>query len=168
MNGIRQSASTFWSERNQRERTMLAVAFVVVIIGLFYVLLIDPALTGRQDLEKKLPALRQQAAEVQSMAKEATALAGKTAATPAPPVTRESLEASLTRKGIKPQNVSVTGELIKVQLSGVSFAGTVNWLDEMQRTARLSVVDAVVDAQAQPDTVNATFTLRRSGPAQGS
>lgn len=168
MNSLKQSASTFWSERNQRERTMLTVAFAVIVVGLFYVLLIDPALSGRQDLEKKLPALRQQAAEVQAMAKEATALAGKTAAAPAAPATRESLQASLTRKGLKAQNVSVTGELVKVQLTGVSFAGTVDWLDEIQRTARLSVVDATVDAQAQPDTVNATLTLRRSGQAPGS
>jgi general secretion pathway protein M len=62
----------------------------------------------------------------------------------------------------------VTGEIVKVQLSSASFAGTIDWLNEMQRTARLSVVDATIDSQAQPDTVNATLTLRlqRSGQAQ--
>jgi general secretion pathway protein M len=166
VNGVKQSASTFWSERNQRERNMLTLAIVVILAGLFYLLLIDPAASGRKDLEKKLPALRQQAAEVQAMAKEATELAGKTAAAPPAAVTRESLEASLTRKGLKPQNLSVTGEMVKLQLAAVSFADTIDWLDEMQRTARLSVVDANFDAQTQPDTVNATLTLRRSGQAQ--
>jgi hypothetical protein len=37
----------------------------------------------------------------------------------------------------------------------------------MQRTARLSVVDAKFDAQAQVDTVNATLTLRRGQQAPG-
>jgi general secretion pathway protein M len=167
VNGLKQTVSTFWGERNQRERNMLSAAMIVVVLGLFYMLLIDPALSGRKDLEKKLPALRQQAAEVQAMAKEASGLVGKTAA-PVTTVTKESLEASLARKGLKAQSVSVTGEIVKVQLSSASFAGTIDWLNEMQRTARLSVVDANIDSQAQPDTVNATLTLRlqRSGQAQ--
>jgi general secretion pathway protein M len=166
VNGLKQAVSTFWNERNQRERNMLTLAIIAILVGLFYVLLIDPAASGRKDLEKKLPALRQQAAEVRAMAKEATELSGKAAAAPPAAVTRESLEASLTRKGLKPQNLSVTGEMVKLQLASVSFADTVDWLDEMQRTARLSVVDANFDAQAQPDTVNATLTLRRSAQAQ--
>jgi general secretion pathway protein M len=160
LNGLKQAASTFWGERNRRERNMLAATIAVIVLGLFYLLLIDPAVGGRKDLEKKLPALRQQAAEVRATAKEASGLSGKTGAPPAA-ITRESLEASLQRKGLKPQSVALTGELAKVQLSSASFAGLVDWLDEMQRTARLSVVDANIDAQAQADTVNATLTLRQ-------
>jgi general secretion pathway protein M len=160
MNGLKQSLSTFWGERNQRERNMLMAAAGVVVLGLLYALLIDPALGGRQDLERRLPALRQQAAEVQAMAKDAAALGSKTVAAPAP-MTKESIEASLGRKGLKPQNVTLTGELAKVQLTGASFAALVEWLTEAQRSARLSVVDANVEAQAQPDTVNAMLTLRQ-------
>ena len=160
MNGLQQTLSTFWSERNQRERTMLAIAIAVVVAGLFYMLLIDPAVSGRETLQKRLPALRQQAAELRAMAKEATTLSGKTAA-PATTVTKESLEASLTRKGLKPQSVSLTGELAKVQLTSASFAGLVDWLNEMQQTARLSVIDANIEALAQADMVNATLTLRQ-------
>lgn len=160
LSGVKQTASNFWSERNRRERIMLTAAIVVIVLGLFYLLLIDPAASGRKDLEKKLPALRQQAAEVRALAKEASGLSGSSAA-PVPAMTRDSLEASLTRKGLKPQSVTLTGELAKVQLAAVSFAGTVDWLDELQRTARLSVVDANIEAQAQADTVNATVTLRQ-------
>ncbi len=55
----------------------------------------------------------------------------------------------------------LTGDFAKVQLASVSFAGTLNWLDDMQKTALLSVVDASIVALAQPDMVNATFTLRQ-------
>ena len=160
MSGLKQSLSAFWNERNRREQNMLVAAIVVIVLGLIYVLLVDPALSGRADLEKKLPALRQQAAEVQALAKEAGASAGRSAP-PAPPMTREALEASLGRQGLKAQSVTLTGELAKVQLNAVPFSGTVEWLTEIQRTARVSVVDAMVEAQAQPDTVNATFTLRQ-------
>lgn len=159
--GLKQSLSAFWNERNQRERRMLSLAAAVVLLGLVYALLIDPALSGRGDLEKRLPALRQQAAEVQSLARQA-ASAPAPANTPAPPpMTRESLETSLSRKGLKAQNLSVTGELAKAQFSGVSFAALVDWLTELQGVPRISVLDANVEAQPQPDTVNATLTLRQ-------
>jgi general secretion pathway protein M len=160
VSGWKQSWSTFWGARNKRERRMLIAAVVAVVLGMTYALLIDPALSGRTDLEKKLPALRQQAAEVQALAKDAAAQSGKKAAPP-PALTRESIESALTRKGLKAQSVTVSGELAKVQLNGVPFSATVEWLNEMQRAARLSVVDAVIEAQAQPDTVNAGFTLRQ-------
>lgn len=160
MNGLKQSLLTFWSERNQRERTMLAIAMMVAVVGLFYMLLIDPAISGRSDLQRRLPALRQQAAELQAMAKETATLSGKTPP-PAAVVTKESLEASLTRRGLKPQSVSLTGDLAKVQLSAASFANITEWLNEMQQTARLTVVEANVEALSQADSVNATLTLRQ-------
>ena len=160
LSGFKQTVSTFWSERNQREQRMLLVAMAVILLGLIYVVLLDPALSGRSDLEKRLPALRQQAAQVQALSKEASALSAKTVTSP-PAITRESIESSLTRQGLKPQSVSLTGELAKVQLNDVSFASTIDWLVEMQRSARLSVIDAKIDAQAQADKVNATFTLRQ-------
>jgi general secretion pathway protein M len=163
INGLKQSLSTFWNERNQRERRMLLAALTVVVLGLIYALLIDPAISGRDDLEKRLPVLRQQAAEVQVLAKQASAAgSGATATAAAPaPLTRESLETSLSRKGLKAQNLSVTGELARLQLNDASFAATVEWLAEMQRSVRLAVVDAKIEGQAQADTVNASFTLRQ-------
>ena len=165
--GLKQSFATFWNARNKRERNMLSIAAAVVVLGLLYALFIDPALSGRETLERRLPALRQQSAEVQALAKEAAgaganANANANASTPPPPpITRERLEASLSEKGLKAQNLSLTGELARVQLAGVSFASTVEWLAELQRTSRVAVVDAVVEAQAQPDTVNATLSLRQ-------
>ncbi|SNS18396.1 type II secretion system protein M (GspM) [Noviherbaspirillum humi] len=160
MQNAGQSWSGFWGERNPRERALLALAAAVAVFGLCYLLLIDPAISGRQNLEKKLPTLRQQAAEVQALAQEAGAVSDKAAA-PVPALSRESLESSLTSRGLKPQNVVFNGDLARVQLSAASFAATVDWLDEMRRSARLSVVEATVEAQQEVDIVNATFTLRQ-------
>lgn len=161
MNGFKQALTTFWSERNQRERNMLTLAATVILLGLIYILLIDPAVGGRKDLERKLPGLRQQAAEVQALAKEASAGGAKTTLPAPPPMTKESLDAALARKGLKSQNLAVTGEIAKLQLNGASFSGLIDWLADVQRTARISVVDANVEAQAQADVVNASLTLRQ-------
>jgi len=160
LNQSRQSFSEFWAVRDARERAMLAVAALVVTVGLAYALLIDPALSGRDQLNKNLPVLRQQVAQMQASSKEAAALSGKSAS-PLIAMSKENIEAALARNGLKPQSVMLTGDFAKVQLSAVSFAGTLNWLDDMQKTALLSVVDANIVVLAQPDMVNATFTLRQ-------
>lgn len=165
ISNLKQAALTFWSERNTRERNMLAAAIVVIVLGLFYALLIDPALSGRKDLEKKLPALRAQAAEVQALARDAAALGSKATAL-VPMITKESIEASLNGKGLKPQSVALSGDVVRVQLSGASFAGLIDWLNDTQKSMRLSVLDTKVDAQEKADTVNASLSLRQQRSEQ--
>lgn len=159
-NQIRQSFSEFWAARDARERAMLSAAAGVLLLGLYYVLLIDPALTGREQLNKNLPVLRQQAAQLQALSREAAALSGKTAAPPVA-MSREIIEAALARKGLKAQSVTLTGDFAKVQFAAVSFSGTLDWLEDMQRTAMLSVADANIVALAIPDMADATITLRQ-------
>ena len=78
-------------------------------------------------------------------------------------MTKENIEAALARSGLKAQNVMLSGDFAKVQLSAVSFANTLYWLDDMQKTARLSATDANIVALSQPDMINATFTLSQPG-----
>lgn len=158
----KQSIAEFWVMRDARERAMLAAAAVVMAIGVIYTLLVDPALTGRNQLNRNLPVLRQQVAQLQALSKEAAAFSGKSAS-PAAAMTKEGIEAALARKGLKPQSVTLNGAVLKVQLNAASFSGTLNWLDDMQKTALFSVADANIVALAQPDMVNATITLQQRG-----
>ena len=163
--GLKQSFTTFWNERNRREQNMLLVALVVVVFGLIYALLIDPAVSGRADLKNRLPALRQQAAEVQALAKQVATMDRK-AAVSVPMPTRESVEASLARKGLQAQNLTLSGEMVRLQLNNASFASLADWLTEMQRTARLSVAEANITALEQIDRVNAVLSLRQQQSGQ--
>ena len=160
MNQFRQLLSEFWAARDTRERTLLASAAAVAAFGLIYALLIGPALAGRNQLSESLPVLRQQAAQLQALSKEAVALSGKSA-TPAATISRGSIEAALARNGLKPQNIMLAGDIAKVQLAAVSFAGTLNWLDEMQKNTLLSVTDANIVALSQPGMIDAALTLRQ-------
>ena len=160
MHQSRQTFLEFWVARDARERSMLAVAALVVIFGLAYVLLINPALAGRDSLNKNLPLLRLQVAQMQALAKQAAVLSVKSAV-PLAAMSKENIEAALARNGLKPQSVLLTGDYAKVQLASVSFSATMDWLDDMQQTALLSVVDANIVALPKPDMVNATFTLRQ-------
>lgn len=157
----RQSFSKFWAVRDARERAMLSAAAAVVSFALIYALLIDPALTGREQLNRNLPLLRQQVAQLQALSKEAAALSGESSIT-LTPISKEQIETALARKGLKAQSVISTGDYAKVQLAAVSFAGTLSWLDGMQKSALLYVVEADIVALAGADRVNATLTLRQA------
>ncbi|TCS37789.1 type II secretion system protein M (GspM) [Paucimonas lemoignei] len=157
----RQKFSDFWNARNERERKQLLLMAVVIVLALIYILLIEPAYVGRQQLQKNLPTMRQQAVELQAMSAQASALSRETPPPP-PPMTREAIDAALNRAGLKAQNVAMAGtDIAKVQLTSVSFAGMVAWLDEMQKTSRVTVTEANITAQAQIDTVNANLTLQQ-------
>jgi general secretion pathway protein M len=160
MSAFKESAAAFWQERNKRERIALALAALVVFGGLFYALLIDPALSGRARLASSLPVLRQQSADLQAMAQQAAAL-NTAASQQLPALSKESIESTLNARGLKPLNVVLTGGMVRVQLAGASFAALVEWIDQSHKTARLSVIEANITPLAAPDSVNATLTLRQ-------
>lgn len=161
LDSSRLSFSEFWAARDARERAMLSAAAAVVLSALVYALLIAPALTGREQLNRNLPQLRQQVAQLQALAIQAEALSGKPPAAVAT-LSRENIEAALARSGLKPQSVISTGDYAKVQLAAASFSGMLSWLNEMQKTALLYVVEADIVALAQADRVDATLTLRQA------
>ncbi|HEY0665521.1 MAG TPA: type II secretion system protein M [Gallionella sp.] len=150
----------FWAARAPRERTILGIGATVVVLALVQLILIDPALSGRKKLNRDLPTLRQQLAQLQALGKEAAALSAKPSA-PLPAVTRESLETALTRVGLAPQGVTVNGNIVQVKLTSVPFSGLLNWLDEMQKDTQLAVADADITVLPQPDRVDAVLSLRQ-------
>jgi general secretion pathway protein M len=160
LQNLRAQAAAFWQVRTEQERKLLAVGGAVVGLVLFYSLLIDPALSGRDKLRKQLPELRQQEAEMQALAREAASLQGQSNIAP-PPMTRDSLNAGLSARGLNPQSVNVTGEYAKLQFNGAQFAGLVAWLDAVRTESRINVAEAAITAQDTPGVVNATLTLRQ-------
>lgn len=157
---LRQSVLLFLAARDRRERILLGCGAALLVTALIYILLIDPALAGRTQLRKSLPSLHQQVAEAQALAGEALTLSSKTAA-PVAAVSKQSIEASLGRRGLTAQSVLVTGDFVKVQLAAAPFAGIIGWLAELQTGARLAVSDATITALAEPGSVDATLTLQR-------
>ncbi len=161
LSGLRERVGSYWIARTAQERKFLLVGGGVVALTLLYLVLLEPALTGREQLRRSLPEMRQQAAQLDALAAEARAVAAQ----PAPavvPVTREALAASMSASGLNPASLSVSGEYTKVQLNGVSFANLMAWLDAQRRDSRLLVQDAQFTAKDALGQVDATLTLRQS------
>jgi general secretion pathway protein M len=162
---LKERLAVYWIARTEQERKFLAAGAAVAVLALVYVLFVGPALDGRAQLQKALPDLRQQAAQLQAMAQEAGALAHQPAVQ-LTPMTRDSLTASLAARSIVPQSLSMTGEYAKLQLNNVSFANLVTWLDTQRRENRITVQDASISANATAGQVDASLTLHQnSGPS---
>jgi general secretion pathway protein M len=157
----RERANALWLARTEQERRFLLVGGGVVLAALLYLVLITPALEGRAQLRRTLPQLRQQAAELQSMAQEANALehAPKTQVVP---LTRDGVNSSLSARGLTPQSLSMNGEYIKLQLNNVAYANLATWLDEQRRANRVLAQDAVVTSLPTAGQVDASLTLRQN------
>ena len=110
-----------------------------------------------------MPELRQNAAQLQALAREAGELA-RQAPVQVAPMSRDSIDASLKARGLAPQSLSLTGEYARVQLNGVPFASVMLWLDGLRREGRVAVQDAKITAQAQGKAglVDASLTLHQS------
>jgi general secretion pathway protein M len=158
---LRERALAYWLARTEQERKFLAAGAAVVVVALVYALLLAPAIEGRATLQRALPELRQQAAQLQSMAAEASSLAANPAPAPAP-MTREALSASMAQRSLNPASLTLTGEYAKVQFNNVSFANLVAWLDAQRRENRVQVQDAAFTALAAQGQVDATLTLRQN------
>lgn len=148
-----------WHERTARERHALLGAAAVIAVALFYLILIAPALEGRAQLQRSLPQLRLQAAQLHALSDEATALP---ASTDAPAMlSRPKLEAVLRQQGLKAQNINLNGDSVRLQFDDAPFAQLIECLDTLQKTQQLVVVDAAFSAKDKPGMVGATLQLNR-------
>jgi general secretion pathway protein M len=155
---LREQIILYWAARTDQERKYLIVGGGIAVGALVYSLFIEPAWTGKAKLERELPQLRQEAAQLQAMAQEATTLAGQ----PAPqvtPMTREGLTASLASRSIVPGSLTVAGESAKLQVSNVPFASLYGWLDAQRRENRIMVAEGKVTALPAAGQVDASLTL---------
>ncbi|HTD02352.1 type II secretion system protein GspM [Undibacterium sp.] len=154
------SALAYWQQRDLRERRLLIAAFLAVAAAIIYSVLIDPALSGRADLQEEIPQLRQQAAEMAVLSKQSAQL-NTAMAENIPAITRETVEASLVRWAVKPQALTVSDDVVRLQLPSIAYSSLMEWLLEMQKSARLTVDEARVTALPEPGMVGATLTLRQ-------
>jgi len=156
-----QAASRFWAERNLREQRILLAGMAAIVAALIYLLLVSPAQSGIERYQRSLPEMRQQVAQLQALTQEAVMLPQGEAAPAAAPLTREGLEAALQRRGLKAENLSVSGEIVRLQLPAASFTALTEWMNESRAAFQLAVTEATVTAQTTPDIVNASLTLRQ-------
>jgi len=158
---LRERATLYWLARTEQERKYLTVGAATVVGALVYMLLIGPPLEGRAKLNAQLPQLRVEASKMQALALEAGELA-RQPQLQVTPMTRETLNASLTARSLAPTSLVMSGEFAKLQFNGVAFAGLYSWLDAQRRESRIDVEEIGVTAGTPAGQVDAVITLHQN------
>jgi general secretion pathway protein M len=164
INMMAESFASFWQQRNAKERRMLSMATGIVLFALIYWIFINPALTNKAKLEVSIPQLRLQVSEMAALsgqyAQIATAIAESIE-----PISREVLETSLLRKGIKAQTLTASDDIVRVQISSVAYSTIMEWILEMQKAARLTVEEAKLTALPEKGQVGVVLTMKQQKDA---
>ncbi|MFZ6861245.1 type II secretion system protein GspM [Undibacterium sp. Ji67W] len=155
-----QQFEVFWNERDERERKILTSAAIVIVLALLYLIFLEPAISGRQKLQSQIPVLRQQVAEISALSGQQIKLAASLSQI-VEPVTKELVEASLSARGIKTQSLSVTDEIVRIQVQSVAYANIMDWLLESQRASRLTVEEAKITALPESGQVSVVLMLKQ-------
>lgn len=164
LNLIADSFAAFWQQRNAKERRLLSMATVIVLFALIYWIFVNPALTNKAKLEASIPQLRLQVSEMAAMSTQYAQIA--TAMTEnIEPVSREVLEASMLRKGIKAQSMTASDDIVRVQISSVDYSVIMEWMLEMQKAARLTVEEAKLTALPEKGQVGVVLTMKQQRAA---
>uniref|UniRef100_UPI003D161774 type II secretion system protein GspM n=1 Tax=Imbroritus primus TaxID=3058603 RepID=UPI003D161774 len=162
---LRTRWEAFWTNLAPRERRLVAGAIAVVVLACAYLLLWEPATTGRARLAKELPALREQAAQMTTLAREARTLASHMPPPQQGEAQRAALESSLASHGLKPVQLSIQGETVQLQLDGIAFGAWTDWLASVRDAQRLKVTEAQVRYVGAPAIVNVRAVLQAPSPA---
>jgi general secretion pathway protein M len=159
------SFTHFWEARQQRERQYLLLAAVFFVLMLLYLIAIEPALSGREELKKSLPVLHQQAAQMQQYAQQFSALPSTDNRHE---ISRELIETSMSRQGLKAQTLSVNDSVVRAQFASVAMSSLQSWLLEMQKNSSL-FVDEIKLSGLDGGMVSVNLVLRQtSGAGNGA
>jgi general secretion pathway protein M len=161
MNRWREIVWAYWQARTQRERNILLASTFLLALLLCWLWMVLPALEGRAAWKKNLPALRVQQTQIQTLLAELKA-APSAVEKKLVPVSRQLIESSLIEKSLKPDNLSVIGEVVALKFTNTSFSSLLGWLQEIQGSAQLRVTESTISALPQADHVDVTLSLRQT------
>lgn len=139
--------NSFWSQRTEQEKTLMASAGALLVVALVISILIEPAWIARQRLSAELPQLRAELGQMQSQLGQARQLS---AAAQGTTLAGEALRGALTtlahQHALNTVQISASGTGVRVVCNGVAFADWIEWLDEARHQYRVRVSEAHVTA----------------------
>lgn len=156
---MKQAWQTFWLARNARERSLLTIGGVFLLLALLYGLAWLPISEGRKKLSKSVPQLRADAAQMRANLQQITGLQANTGA--AAGDARQAVESALQAAGLRDKVSAVDridNQRLRLTLNGVAFDGLLGFLENMQSQQRLRVESLQIQA-AESGRVKGSVTL---------
>lgn len=163
-----EAAIQHWRGLAPRERRLVGMAAVVVSLAVVYLALFEPAWQGRGKLQRELPVLRGQLAQVSALAGEAQRLGAMPVAAGSMEALRASLQQSVKAAGLSGNlaALEVSDGLFDLRFREVPHALWLDWLDTTLRETRLRAATVAVTREAAPGIVSVRLVLE--SPSRGS
>jgi general secretion pathway protein M len=157
MNALVEAWRQRWETWTQRERRMVVAMLSVVGLALVYLLLLDPALSGRAKFERDLPKLRADAGETAGIAAGASRLPRPVAGSNLQGV----LEASLQAAGLKADISAKDNGAVALKFEKAPYNTIAAWAFKAVREAGAQIETASVSSAGEGGRVNAEFVFKR-------
>jgi len=149
----------WWQLRTKAERTSVALACVIFTGALAWFALWRPLVEDIERTTQLVASQRAVLAEARRQADDIANLARNPSA-PAPRDARADLDAAFARHGLKPTALDrLDNDRLRVTFDAIGFDALVTLDDNLQREARLRVVDLAATARVEPGQVRAEVTL---------
>ncbi|KVE35175.1 type II secretion system protein GspM [Burkholderia sp. TSV86] len=157
-----EALSQFWDARTTREKQLLGWGGAVLAIAIAYSVLWSPAQEGRARIQRELPTMRHELAQMNAQANEARTLAAAAqGVAPTGLALKDALASSLSDHGLAvagpPQLV---GSGVQIQLKNASFPLWTQWLDDVRHQFKAQVVEAHATALKDDGQVDLTAVLQ--------
>jgi general secretion pathway protein M len=159
--------AAWWDERNPREKRLLSIGGLVVVLVVFYSMLISPAMDGVAAIRGSLPAMKHDLAAMEGQAEEAKRLAGAAqAVSPTGDSLNSAIQSSLSDRGLSATKVQMAGNAVDIELKNVSFGAWVRWLDDMRKQMKLHVTQAQIKPTEHVGRVDVRATIDSAQPGR--
>ena len=136
---VRAEANRFWQSLAPRERLLIAVGAVALVVIIVWLIAVQPALRTLRDTPVELDRLELQLQQMQLAALESETLRG---ASPVPATqAADALRAATERLGGKGK-ITIQGDRATLAFTAVPFEGLRTWLGEARSGARARPVEA--------------------------
>lgn len=152
----------FWSERAPRERRILTLGVLFLLLLALYFTLVAPAASGIDRLHRLLPQAGAQAAELEGLVAEAKRLrAMPPVGTSASADARAAIGTSLEAAGLQTaHNVPAPNGDLHLSFVNVPYSKWATWLATAEKTLGVHTVAVTVKAAAAPGNADIELSLR--------
>ncbi len=152
----------FWSDRAPRERRILVLGALFLLLLIAYFTLIAPAAAGIVRLQRLLPQTGAQAAELETLVTEAKRLRAL------PPVgaagagdPRAAIGASLEAAGLAPaHSVPTPNGDLRLSFANVPYSKWTTWLAGVEKSLGVHAIAVTIKATATPGNTDVELSLR--------
>ncbi|MBB5017884.1 general secretion pathway protein M [Chitinivorax tropicus] len=147
----------FWQQREPRERLILMIGGIFLLIALLYALIWDPILAERKRLTRMVPRMQQDLVELKGIVEQVKGMPAKVGKQPV----QTALENTLRAAGINDLQVSGNASQANADIKQASFAALTTALARLHDEQGIDVTTLQVDALQDPGQVKAQLQAVR-------